>query len=365
MMFRKMATLPTATTETTATLTEKACGSPQPLDELRILYRKRCVRHLASSHRRFHPDNPAIMLAAFWLSAVWGDGPKGDGGLDNNRDGPDDENDSSVIAPASPVLRCPPAYVVGLYSTFASRFDALLVDKLRYQTPQLLRDLVDQVLSGGGKSRTFLTGLDLGCGTGLSGLAFRGRVLDWLRGVDLSPEMLDHARNRRLCYDELLVGDVTSSASYGMDNNGDPATALPSSSSQCTPATWDLIYACDVLVYLGDLEPVFALVAAHLTPVSGVFAFSTELLRESDDGDQGASPAASITDNPSSKTRDYRLLPTGRFAHSIPYLRGLAARLGLKVLATKVSPLRKDRGRDVLGCLAVLEKKASRRLPPT
>jgi predicted TPR repeat methyltransferase len=35
--------------------------------------------------------------------------------------------------------------------------------------------------------------LDLGCGTGLAGAAFRPQV-DWLVGVDLSPGMIAEAR---------------------------------------------------------------------------------------------------------------------------------------------------------------------------
>ena len=48
--------------------------------------------------------------------------------------------------------------------------------------------------------------LDLGCGTGLAGAAFRPHV-DWLSGVDLSPAMVDEARRKGL-YDQLTVGDI-------------------------------------------------------------------------------------------------------------------------------------------------------------
>jgi predicted TPR repeat methyltransferase len=252
---------------------------------------------------------------------------------------------------------------VGLYSTFAPRFDDLLVRGLGYRTPQLLRDLVDRSLFSGGGPREFCSGLDLGCGTGLSGLAFRDRVRGWWRGVDLSPEMLDVARRRGSgrrrnggCYDELLVGDATSPSSYVRDKGDGAAAALPSA----PVGTWDLVLACDVLVYLGDLEPVFALAASHLAPGRGAFALSTELLPDSGGGGRGPSPAAPGAGGPVRPPRDYRLLPTGRFAHSVPYLRRLASRFGLGVVATRICPLRRNGGRDVLGCLTVLERNGSR-----
>ena len=47
----------------------------------------------------------------------------------------------------------------------------------------------------------FGTMLDLGCGTGLAGEAFRPHV-DWLEGVDLSPGMIAQARKKTI-YDRL------------------------------------------------------------------------------------------------------------------------------------------------------------------
>ena len=46
------------------------------------------------------------------------------------------------------VTRCPPDYIISLYSRFASKFDDLLINKLGYQTPKLLRALMDKVLYG-------------------------------------------------------------------------------------------------------------------------------------------------------------------------------------------------------------------------
>ena len=98
----------------------------------------------------------------------------------------------------------------------------------------------------------FDSALDLGCGTGLAGAAFRhccGRLV----GVDLSPAMLAQARAKGL-YDRLVEGDVAEFLA------GEAAAQ----------ARYHLILAADVFMYLADLAAVLraALAAADLTPVS-------------------------------------------------------------------------------------------------
>src|ERR1051325_6511202 len=79
-------------------------------------------------------------------------------------------------------------YVRTLFDQYAPRFDRALAD-LSYAAPALLRDAVTK------HGRRFGTMLDLGCGTGLAGAAFRPHV-DWLVGVDLSPNMIAEARRQ-------------------------------------------------------------------------------------------------------------------------------------------------------------------------
>ena len=65
--------------------------------------------------------------------------------------------------------------------------------------------------------------LDLGCGTGLSGHA-ASSVCGNLVGVDLSPAMVDRAKEKRL-YRRLLVGDVTETVErLCRESSGTPAT---------------------------------------------------------------------------------------------------------------------------------------------
>jgi predicted TPR repeat methyltransferase len=51
--------------------------------------------------------------------------------------------------------------------------------------------------------------LDLGCGTGLSGEAFRAAGFEIIDGTDFSREMLDHARAKPGLYRNLTLGDLS------------------------------------------------------------------------------------------------------------------------------------------------------------
>jgi predicted TPR repeat methyltransferase len=96
-----------------------------------------------------------------------------------------------------------------------------------------------------------------------------------------------------------------------------------------------------VFIYLGDLDAVFAAVARALVP-GGLFAFSVE----GADGD------------------GYRLLLSGRYAHSIPYLRALAARHGLSERGFEHARLRREGAGYAHGWLAALAKPAATNASP-
>ena len=95
------------------------------------------------------------------------------------------------------------------------------------------------------------------------------------------------------------------------------------------------ITAADVLVYLGDLEEVFAGSASRLAP-GGLLAISTE--RGEGEG--------------------YRLQDSLRYAHSLAYLDRLAADYGLNRLAHREEMIRMDRGAPIIGHLAVYQREA-------
>ena len=85
--------------------------------------------------------------------------------------------------------------------------------------------------------------LDLGCGTGLAGAAFRPHV-DWLAGVDLSPKMIEVARAKGL-YDKLAVADI---GQYLAEQDD---------------AAFHLVIAADVFAYVADVADVCVAVEAR------------------------------------------------------------------------------------------------------
>src|SRR5438477_7207125 len=91
--------------------------------------------------------------------------------------------------------------------------------------------LRDAVIAHG---KSLGTMLDLGCGTGLAGAAFRPHV-DWLLGVDLSPKMIEVARAKGL-YDRLVIGDIAQHLAEQHTDN----------------ATFHLVIAADVFAYVAD-----------------------------------------------------------------------------------------------------------------
>jgi predicted TPR repeat methyltransferase len=197
------------------------------------------------------------------------------------------------------------SYVRGLFDQYAPRFDAHLVDKLAYRAPALLADALARL-----GARHFDQVIDLGCGTGLCGAAFRASS-DRLAGVDLSPQMIEIARGKDI-YDRLEVGAIENFLARG------PAQ------SAC------LILAADVFVYIGDLGPVFAAASNTLEP-KGFLAFTSQ--RTSDD--------------------NYKIGSDLRFSHSEAYVRSVAHDSGLRIALIEPVSTRKDAGIDVPGLVVV------------
>jgi len=199
------------------------------------------------------------------------------------------------------------AYVTALFDDYAPRFDAHLTEKLRYSGPQALMAALEKL----GLPFRFARALDLGCGTGLMARALEGAA-ETLIGVDLSQRMLDEARKIGL-YAELHQGDVVAF----LDDQPQPA---------------DLILAADVLVYIGDLDPLLGAAARKLSP-GGLFAFTVQ-------GRAG---------------EGFALGEDARYAHSEAYLRATASAAGLRIALLEPVSTRMDRGVPVPGLVLVLE----------
>jgi predicted TPR repeat methyltransferase len=204
----------------------------------------------------------------------------------------------------------PPDYVKSLFDQYAGHFDRHLVGTLGYRTPALLQELLDAHL---GAAPALETALDLGCGTGLCAPLLRPMARR-LVGVDLSEKMLDKAREVGM-YDELVCADIVAWL-------------------EGRAAEWDLVLAADVLVYIGDLAPLFDGVARVLRP-GGRFAFSVESL---------------ATDSPAG----YAITASNRYTHAPAYVRACAAAAGLTVVDQRDAVLRQEHGADVGGLLFLL-----------
>ena len=248
--------------------------------------RPRCISHFQDAFRSFPSSHNLRETAQFWLA--------------------------TFSANETIVDRCPEDYIKSLYSTFAANFDDMLLGKLKYETPIKLRKLVDMTIKTR-KTSWAERACDLGCGTGLSGMAFRD-CADHLIGVDLSPEMIEKAYARE-CYEVLIVGDVT--------------RVLDASDDK-----FDLIFACDVFCYIGDLGELFKKVKAALNE-SGVFAFSTEYLNADDNN------------------HPFALRECARFAHQEGYIRQLALDNDFTVVKMQCLALRQNGGKDVMGLLTI------------
>ncbi|HEY2585806.1 MAG TPA: tetratricopeptide repeat protein [Tepidisphaeraceae bacterium] len=205
-----------------------------------------------------------------------------------------------------PPSQVPAASVSKLFDRYADLFDEHLRSTLEYRAPELIVDAVKATNPG-----SSLDVLDLGCGTGLCGPLLRP-IARTLAGVDLSPAMVEKARERDV-YDRLEVKDILDTL-------------------RGSPQAWDLLVAADVLMYLGDLTLVFDAAVAALRP-GGRFAFTVE----SGEGDR------------------FQLgKQTHRFAHSRPYLEHLSRIFGFETETLEEITVRKEAGQPVRGLLAVL-----------
>ncbi len=194
-----------------------------------------------------------------------------------------------------------------LFENYADHYDQHMLEALHYEAPKLLRSTIDKIVPN-----TKLTILDLGCGTGLTGMEFRD-LATRLVGVDVSPKMLSVAESKHI-YDQLIEANINQ-----LDNISEK---------------FDLIVAADVFVYLGDLYSVFN--CCHfLLKKECYFAFTVEALED--------------------ESINILLQKTGRFAHSKRYLEDLAKQFNFKICIIEKITLRKQDNSSILGYIIVCQ----------
>ena len=188
----------------------------------------------------------------------------------------------------------PQQYVERLFNDYASRFDHDLVDNLGYDMPSQMKSVLLNTL---GQSH-FSCIVDLGCGTGLAGDCFKAISTSRV-GVDLSAMMLVEAQKKG-CYDKLYCGDVVAQLKR-IDEQG------------------DLLIAADVLIYLGDVMPLFNAIKDYASK-GALLLLSTE----------------------HTQAEGFKLEDSGRYSHGRNYMDSCAKEVGFSLLAFKQVDLRKS-----------------------
>jgi predicted TPR repeat methyltransferase len=230
---------------------------------------------------------------------------------------PDDELgvriDLAQLGAAAPGEAISDGYVRALFDAYADSFDQHLTGPLAYRGPEVVMGELKRACAALRREPRFGVALDLGCGTGLMAKALDGAAKR-VEGFDLSPKMVAVAA-RTMLYAALSVGDIV-----------DELDRRPEKSA-------DLALAADVLVYIGDLFPLFGEVARVLKP-GGLFAFTVQA---------GAG-------------HGFTLGVDARYAHAEEYLRTVADASGFTVARFAKASTRQERGLDVPGFVMVLAK---------
>lgn len=256
--------------------------------------------------------DPSLDDARLGLGRAWLDAGEAEKALDAfaHIENPSEELQAAIAQAeaARGQARSDARYVRHLFDQFSIDYDARMRGQLGYRAPEILRELASFVLL----QRKDLSILDLGCGTGLAGVAFKDMAAR-LDGVDLSPSMIEKARVLGI-YNELAVADIE--------------TGLAAFKQR-----YDLILAADTVVYLGDLEKLFAGVAARLSE-NGMFLFTVE----------------------KKESEGFELGPKRRWRHSETYLRDVAARAGLNLSGLIACSPRMEAGVPVDGLAVALSR---------
>lgn len=199
----------------------------------------------------------------------------------------------------------PAEYIENYFDQFAPQFDSKLLGTLQYNAPRQMAKIL------AAHRTAFKHMLDLGCGTGLAAeelLPFGPALI----GVDISSGMLAEAAKRGR-YTELVKSEAVAYL-------------------EATSNRFDLIFAADSLIYFGDLGPLLRAAAGAMGP-GGLFVFSVE-----------AAGGAGFT-----------LRASGRFAHSLDYLRATAT--DFVILEVVESNIRLEAGRPVSGLYILMERR--------
>ena len=247
-------------------------------------------------------------------------------------------------------FRKPKEFVAELFDSFADTFDEKLTKTLGYRAPQIIGSKVAEILD---KQKGMLVDnvLDAGCGTGLAGRELRNAIdgrnkSERIRliGVDASRKMLEIAGH---CTSSQGCGLPTQQRSASSDKN-DPklydalidldleAMTLINTKSE---SGFDLIVAADVFVYFGSLERILEVFSTLQKDRDGMLVFTCERVTTEQ------APLG------------YKLMPTGRFAHTKDHVLRAASASGYEILDYSEIIPRTEKGSAVDGHLFVFSSR--------
>jgi predicted TPR repeat methyltransferase len=204
------------------------------------------------------------------------------------------------------IEQVPLSHIQTLFDQYADTYDKHLVIALDYQLPSQLFAFHQALFP----NTTYAHALDLGCGTGLCGEAFKP-IVNHLNGVDLSEKMLDEARKKGI-YRQLYRNDLLS---FFKEHK----------------QSYSLIFAGDVFVYIGDLNAVFASIRQHIEPY-GKLLFNIE---------EGSTPP-------------YVVDQSGRFLHHPSYILQVAEHHHFTIERAMSATTRQQNNQPVHGLLYCL-----------
>jgi predicted TPR repeat methyltransferase len=209
--------------------------------------------------------------------------------------------------------RATDAYISAVFDGYAGRFEAELLG-MGYRVPGLIRLAVDRWLAETGLAAIPGPVLDLGCGTGLVGVALLGLTGAGLCGVDLSRNMIAQTRAKGI-YTELHQAEFS--------------VALAAIETR-----YALVAAADLFCYFGHLDEALLAAAATLAD-GGLMMFSVE-----------RSPEPS----------GWQLGESGRYRHSLACVAAALQQAGLTAVSIAPETIRWNAGEPVEGLFVIARR---------
>ncbi|MBI1246184.1 MAG: tetratricopeptide repeat protein [Alphaproteobacteria bacterium] len=279
------------------------------LDAACTLYERALA--LAPHHPHIHSNYGTAIYALHFSGRGEEAARRAQNWLERFPDSPTARHWAAALAGAEAPPRAEDGYVRGAFDLFAATFDSTLAS-VGYRTPDAIKRLLEENI---GEVSPRFDILDAGCGTGLAGIVLRGWAKR-LEGVDISTGMLEHARARGI-YDDLRASELVADLLAHRDS-------------------YDLIVAADVFCYFGVLDELLAATHAGLRP-GGRVAFSTETMLDDETG-------------------DWKVRPSGRYAHARRYVEQAVAKAGFTPIEWSVESPRAEDGKPIPGLLVMAVK---------